>query len=137
MNETFFMNVCYMNAIVQCIFAIPEFQFFVTEGILNRANLDEGSATLAIKKTYEKLMGENEDEDAAIEIRNLFWDNRQFPPEEQSDAHEALLYLLNRLFQELRGEPSLILLSSIFSSHEKNHIKCCNVDCEVRILLIC
>ena len=119
---------CYLNSILQCLSYTPGFRQFCQElpNSLYLANESDAFFLDSLGKTFDQM----EHKKAYLPewvIQDLGYINEVFATPTQQDAHELLIFLLERLDYECQKamvQPGPTFISQLFSGYIKTTISC-------------
>ena len=103
-----FGNSCYMNSVIQCLRCVAPLVSYFIKGNhykdINRSSLYMGSLAREIGSAFCRMTTEEAGSVTLRALKNIIAEHHfQFVGNNQHDAHEFLIFLLNGLHEDLKG----------------------------------
>ena len=129
------LNYCYMNVVVQCLYGLPEFRgLFLNGAVLNGLR----NANTSVSKGITELFGQMSRNTSGLcvsQFRSIFLHHKNFrnySNDNQQDASEFMISLINHLHEEVDVEGNSPI-SSLFYSCIKRVFICSKCELEVAV----
>ena len=103
-----FGNSCYMNSVIQCLRCVAPLVSYFIKGNhyrdLNRSSLYKGLVANEVSSVFCLMVSEEARSVTLRTLKNIIAEHHsQFVGDNQHDAHEFLIFLLNGLHEDLKG----------------------------------
>ena len=120
---------CYLNALLQMLYHVNEFQQAVFEIPVNEDDAVTSSTTLALQSVFYNLKCSDTREVSTKDLTKAFGWNT-LDAFMQQDVQEMMRVLLDKLEEKMRGTKVEEVIKKLFCGRVKSYIRCKNIDYE-------
>lgn len=120
---------CYLNALLQMLYHINDFQRAVFEIPVNEDDTVTSSTTLALQSVFYNLKCTEAREVSTKDLTKAFgWNS--LDAFMQQDVQEMMRVLLDKLEEKMKGSSVEEVIKKLFCGRVKSYIRCTNIDYE-------